>query len=558
MKFIQNTKYKFLFFLAIFFLINLLQSGYTSLLYDEAYYWMWSKDIAFGYFDHPPLVAVWIKISSLFFDGELGVRFFSSISFTLMIYVIWLLIDNKNKWDYVLEYFLIINGVALLNIYGFVTTPDTPLLLFVAIFLYAYKLFLVNNKWANTLFLGFSMAALMYSKYHGILIVIFVVISNFSLLKNKRFWFASLFGLLLFIPHIYWQYLNEFPSFKYHLIERGAKSYKISHTLMHFVNQIAIVGITFPVIYYAFYKQDTITKFERSLKIITYGFIIFFFFSTFSSRPQAQWTAVILIPLVVLSFPYIINHSKAKKWLVILSSIQLVILIIARILLSELNTSPLQLEPQLAKSWIPILKEKTNEKPIVFISSYRNASIYEFYTGIKSHSYSILEGRKSQYDLNNYEETMQGENLFAVSTPMIDSPNLVNIKRKSLNGVALDNFNTFQKVKCLIENEQLILTENKKVNFEFTFINTYSKDINFDHVRFYGIFQGKKNIVLNKSLMDIQNITPLRANETKVLKASFKAPKIDYKGDITFRVGIEFYDLLEGFQGNKVEIKYLD
>ena len=89
MNLLKNPKYQFTFFIVIFLIINLLQSNFTSLLEDEAYYWVWSKDLAWGYFDHPPLVALWVKISSFFFNDELGVRFFSSISSSLMLIFIW-------------------------------------------------------------------------------------------------------------------------------------------------------------------------------------------------------------------------------------------------------------------------------------------------------------------------------------------------------------------------------------------------------------------------------------------------------------------------------------
>jgi len=64
------------------------------------------------------------------------------------------------------------------NIYGFISTPDAPLILFSAIFLLAYKRFLENEIWQNTLFLGISIAALMYSKYHGGLLIILVILST--------------------------------------------------------------------------------------------------------------------------------------------------------------------------------------------------------------------------------------------------------------------------------------------------------------------------------------------------------------------------------------------
>ena len=297
MKILQKPRHQFIFFLLLFFIINFLQIIFSEIIEDEAYYWVWSQNLAFGYFDHPPLVALWIRISNLFFNGEMGVRFFSTLSFTLMLIVIWKMIDLKNKNNYIWLFFVLIISMAMLNIYGFITTPDTPLLLFTAIFLYFYQRFLKEENWLYTFGLGFAMAGMLYSKYHGILVIFFTVLSNFKLLKNKRFWIASGFGFLLFFPHLYWQYINDYPSFRYHLIERGAKKYKFEYTLMHFVNQIAIVGITFPLIYYAFFKEQAKNNFEKALKYIVYGFFIIFFFSSFKSNPQAQWTVVILIPL---------------------------------------------------------------------------------------------------------------------------------------------------------------------------------------------------------------------------------------------------------------------
>jgi len=41
---------------------------------DEAYYWMWSRHPAAGYFDHPPMVAWLISLFTPLVAGELGVR----------------------------------------------------------------------------------------------------------------------------------------------------------------------------------------------------------------------------------------------------------------------------------------------------------------------------------------------------------------------------------------------------------------------------------------------------------------------------------------------------
>ena len=557
MSLLQKPKHQFVFFLFIFFIINFLQSYFTRLFEDEAYYWVWSKNLAFGYFDHPPMVALWVKISSFFFDGELGVRFFSIISFTLMLIIIWKIIDIPKKQNYVWLYFLLVVSTALLNVYGFITTPDTPLLLFVALFLYAYKLFLKKESWFHVFLLGFSMAAMLYSKYHGVLVIFFVVLSNLSLLKNRKIWIAGFLGFVLFLPHLYWQYVNDFPSFRYHLMERSKKPYDISFSIMHIVNQIVIVGITFPLIYRAFFKQKTKSKFDKSLKYLVYGFIIFFFISSFSTNPQAQWTGVILIPLIILTFTYFIKNEKARKWLIIIGSIQFVIILIARVFLANEDLSPLKLEPHASKVWVPILKDKTNEKPIVFVNSYRNASVYNFYTRIKTHSYSILKGRKSQYDIINSEKIIHNKDVVAVGSKINGYP-IVNKNKKMHFGVNINNYQTFQKVKCIIPEKEIIIKPGEEQIIRFEFINVYNKTITFENMHFIGVFQGNEKNEMKKVPLIIKDLKQINGNEKMVLEAKFINPELQFNDKLTFRIAIQFYDLFEGYQGNKVRVKIVD
>ena len=555
MKIFKNSDYQFIFFLFLFFVINVIQGSYTALLEDEAYYWFWSQDMAFGYFDHPPMVALWIKLSSFFFNGEFGLRFMSTLSFSLMLWVIWLMIDFKDKKQHVVLFYLLIVSMAMIQIYGFITTPDTPLVLFTALFLLAYKRFLQEESFLNVVFLGTAMAGMLYSKYHGILVIGFVVISNWTLLKSKNFWMAAVFGFLLFIPHLTWQFENGFPSFLYHLKERGRQPYTVVNSLIHIVNMIAVVGITFPLIYTAFFKHKATNKFELSLKYIVYGFFVFFLISSFKSPPQAQWVVIILIPLILLTFPYFAKNKKARKWLAILGCIQLVIILSVRVFLASPSISPVILEPHIAQEWVPELKKNTDAKPIVFVNSYRHASLYSFYTGIKTYSYSVLMGRKSQYNLNDYEAKMQGENVYSASTFIKDQPELAKKNNSAFFGKPISNYNTFEKVKCMIDQDTLLI-KKEKTNFQFRFINTYAKNITFGQVRFIGVFQGYRNKIIAKVPLKVQYPVSLGAKQEIVLTGSFDSPDLNLSDELSFRVALEFYGLFEGFQGNKVPISF--
>ena len=63
---------------AILFVLRLAAASQIHLTEDEAYYRLWSMTPAFGYFDHPPMIAWWIAAGrAALGDTPLGVRAFS-------------------------------------------------------------------------------------------------------------------------------------------------------------------------------------------------------------------------------------------------------------------------------------------------------------------------------------------------------------------------------------------------------------------------------------------------------------------------------------------------
>ena len=124
-----------------------------------------------------------------------------------------------------------------------------------------------------------------------------------------------------------------------------------------------------------------------------------------------------------------------------------------------------------------------------------------------------------------------------------------------IHGKLITDYHTFEKVKCVIDKEHLNF-KNGKNNFEFQLTNTYAKNINFEGVRFIGVFQGYKNKILAKVPLETGMLKPLKAYQKVRLNASFEVPELNKQDKVTFRVALEFYDMLEGFQGNKVPVLF--
>src|ERR1700761_9541071 len=120
------------YFLLCWTILNTIQAYTLELHADEAYYWIYSRFLDWGYFDHPPMVAVFIRIGDSLMHNELGLRLLTILTSTASIYILWLIL-KKYAVDAV-AFVLVISGVFIFHIYGFTTTPDGPLFFFTVLF----------------------------------------------------------------------------------------------------------------------------------------------------------------------------------------------------------------------------------------------------------------------------------------------------------------------------------------------------------------------------------------------------------------------------------------
>ena len=101
----------------------MLQSYGTELLDDEAYYWVFSRYPDWGYFDHPPMIAILIRAGYALFPNELGVRLFMALMNTATLFLIQqMLLKNQQKLFYTIAF-----SMGVLQIGGILAVPDIPL-----------------------------------------------------------------------------------------------------------------------------------------------------------------------------------------------------------------------------------------------------------------------------------------------------------------------------------------------------------------------------------------------------------------------------------------------
>jgi hypothetical protein len=556
----KNLEYKpviFYSFLALLTVINLIQAGASELILDEAYYWYFAQKLAFGYFDHPPMVAFLVAVGSMFFSDELGVRFFAPFLFTSSVWLIWNTIGNDAKEKHFLVFILFILSVALFNVYGFFMVPDTPMMFFACLFWYAYKQFLKSRNNLSVALLAISMAAMMYSKYMAILLIGFVLLSNLKLLLDRRFLAAAVLSLVLFSPHFYWLYENDFVSLKYHLVGRADSRYKLAFTLEYLLGFLLISGITFPLIFKALFKYHYQDKFSKALLMNVIGIFVFFLFSSFNRRTQAQWPLLVLLPFIFITFNYALKHTEFRKWLVRLSSISLVIMLFLRIAIANERISPITYETHGNKRWVNELSEIAGDLPVVFRNSYTEASMYMFYSGKKAFSLNGYPFRPNQFDLRNEEDNFRHQKvIYLSSSRKADSAFGFTrpFRKRVWRGVTYTDFTPWRKLELSLPESEKLKTEDS-INFKL--VNPYNEKIPLKDLYFYGLSLTEK-----KGRLDTLPInTPERYLKKYLLPGDSIKIKafLGQKDKLTrasyFRICISEKNILPfGFQGNIIPV----
>ncbi|RYZ61810.1 MAG: hypothetical protein EOO14_03995, partial [Chitinophagaceae bacterium] len=115
-------------FLVFWTVLNLLQVGLMELTSDEGYYWFYAQHLQWGYYDHPPMIALLIKLGAMVLPGELGVRFFNVVLSTGGLALFFSLLPNATKQNG--RTYLVLLSAPLLHYLTFLLFPDGPLLFF--------------------------------------------------------------------------------------------------------------------------------------------------------------------------------------------------------------------------------------------------------------------------------------------------------------------------------------------------------------------------------------------------------------------------------------------
>src|ERR1700742_2326350 len=172
--------------------LRLAVAAWTPITFDEAYYWMWSKHLAGGYYDHPPMVALVIRAGTMIAgDTEFGVRLVSILSALPMSYAVYRTAEILFGGVRVAATAAILLNVTLMVAVGtLIVTPDSPLLVAASFVLLTLAKVLETGRGEWWLAVGAAVGAALLSKYSALFFGPAILIWLLAVPKQRR-WFAA-------------------------------------------------------------------------------------------------------------------------------------------------------------------------------------------------------------------------------------------------------------------------------------------------------------------------------------------------------------------------------
>ncbi len=292
----------------------------SELGFDEAQYWAWSQNFAFGYFTKPPLIAWIIGVETeICGSGAACVRSASPIfhcATALVLAGLARKLYGRTTGFWTGIFYAILPGIAVSS---FLITTDVFLLFFWSVALAC----LISYVEKPSLFsaLGFAVATGigLYAKYAMIYLPLLVIVAAIAIPNVRRAVLrveaaiALVLILLLIAPNLWWNATNGFATFEHTGDNIGWSFSKlnISHGLEFLGAQFGVVG---PVVFGAMINalvlgaRTQTPQTDRLLLWLSWPILFVITVQGFLSQANVNWGATAYPAGVILATALVVRH----------------------------------------------------------------------------------------------------------------------------------------------------------------------------------------------------------------------------------------------------------
>ena len=319
-----NSNY-FLFVLCFVLLIIKFISIYSTnfdFFGDEVQYWLWSKNLDFGYFSKPPLLpGIIALVCSIFGNSFFVIKMISVLIYCVNSYVVFLISKKLyNNLDLALLTATTFFLMPAVSVSSFLVSTDIVLVLFWSLALLQTLVIKERPSILNFILLGVFVGLAFLTKYAAIYFIISIIFLLFEKIMRNIFFKNKLFSLcfiltfvVIIAPNIIWNINNGWVTF-----EHTADNAALDRSGLHFAESIKFLGSQIimigPLIFLFFifgFVKNFINDFNtRFLLIFSLPVFFIVLFESFLVRANANWAAVSLISFLILFVHITFRYSK--------------------------------------------------------------------------------------------------------------------------------------------------------------------------------------------------------------------------------------------------------
>ncbi|WP_454783224.1 ArnT family glycosyltransferase [Legionella sp. WA2022007384] len=375
-----------LLFLATFFIIPTVTSFY---------YYAWGKQLAWSYFDGPPMIAYFFHISrAIFGDTFFSINIIGFLCLVVGAYYIYKtgsLLHNQQT-GLISALIWVVLPTTTESVFVRVLY-DAPLNLFTILSFYSFARYISYKRILDVYLCALFIGAMVLSKYTAVVSVmglfLYVIFSKQrELFKNVHFYLACLIIILMIAPVIYWNIQHDWISITYLLNfhSQTQNHTTISHSLLRLISTLVINFSVFLLLtvfgWYKYRKNQTTSNnpvLELTYAVLFVG-LLFWFISTLLGGSAR---AIYLTPLgmnIALATGYLITQYNYHRLFKICYPVFLVFSLVVIVV----NSWPIATYMKKGKFYT-VLQKAINEpelikkgQPIV-AGYYTNASALNFF-----------------------------------------------------------------------------------------------------------------------------------------------------------------------------------
>lgn len=320
--------------LAIIILLTLyrwlaLDAADLQLYFDEAYYWGWSRDLAFGYYSKPPMIAWTIRAATeICGDTAFCIHTPPLLLFSLTALIIHIIGSRLFSAPVGFVSALIFATLPLVSFYSWLMTTDALLLFFWALGFWGFIGAVENNAWRNWLLMGTALGLGLLSKYTAALFLVSAIITMIAIpryrqhLTNPRAGLALLWALLIFSPNLVWNSSMQFASFK-HTAEIAKWHENLFHPnhLLEFIGvQLLLFGpvLSLMILGFGIRMRKSLWADERIRLILGFTLPILILYSAQAlvAKANYNWAAASYVAASILAGGMLMQAQK-YRWIII-------------------------------------------------------------------------------------------------------------------------------------------------------------------------------------------------------------------------------------------------